>query len=394
MSSYPNPEVFSGEEGKKNGRTLSQNLISAYRPAEEPWIEALRRLGSFSKAVNRSLTASDLVEVIGRSAQVLSGADRVAVLERDLQSQTTLVWSNGLSARYLGQMIGAIRQLIEESGRDLHAGPLLTPDVNALPPHSLRRSLAESEGYRAVIVCPLIFDDLLMAIIDCYFDQSHRWNETEHKALQIFSRQAAVAMQNVRLGLELEESYAETVLALSRAMDARDNYTANHSQQLADWAVETARRLNCSQEELRTIRWAALLHDIGKIGVPDSILLKPGPLNEEEWVVMKKHPQVGAEIIEPMRELKPITSLIRAHQEKYDGTGYPYGLQGEEIPLGARILTVVDSFGAMVNNRVYRQALSLAEAAAELQRCAGKHFDRQVVDIFYQLIQPQLHGRD
>ncbi len=198
--------------------------------------------------------------------------------------------------------------------------------------------------------------------------------------------QAASALYRVRLHAELEAAYLETVLALAKAMDARDTYTGDHSQQLAAWAEATARELGCNEAEVEAIRWGALLHDIGKIGVPDAILHKPGPLDEVEWAVMHRHPEIGAEIVAPMTKLANVLPVVRAHQEKWDGTGYPDGLRGEAIPLGARVLAVVDAYGAITDDRAYRKGRSHAEAVAELRHCMGTHFDPQVVEAFLRVI--------
>jgi putative nucleotidyltransferase with HDIG domain len=198
--------------------------------------------------------------------------------------------------------------------------------------------------------------------------------------------QAASALYRTRLHAELEAAYLETVLALAKAMDARDTYTGDHSQRLVAWGEATARELGCSEAEVEAIRWGALLHDIGKIGVPDAILLKPEPLDEVEWAVMHRHPEIGAEIVAPMTKLADVVPIIRAHHEKWDGTGYPDRLRGEAIPLGARVLAVVDAYGAITDDRLYRQGRSHAEAVAELRHCMGTHFDPQVVEAFLRVI--------
>ncbi|RME42828.1 MAG: GAF domain-containing protein [Chloroflexi bacterium] len=198
--------------------------------------------------------------------------------------------------------------------------------------------------------------------------------------------QAASALYRARLHEQLEESYLETVLALAKAMDARDAYTSDHSARLAVWAEATARELGCCDAEVEIIRWGTLLHDIGKIGVPDDILRKPGPLTDEELEVIRRHPEIGAEIVAPVRKLAEVAPIIHAHQEKWDGTGYPDGLKGEAIPLGARIVAVVDAYGAMTDDRVYRKAMSHEEAVAELRACAGTQFDPQVVEAFLRVI--------
>ncbi|MBI5302620.1 MAG: PAS domain S-box protein [Chloroflexi bacterium] len=184
----------------------------------------------------------------------------------------------------------------------------------------------------------------------------------------------------------LENAYLDTVLALSRMMDARDAYTGTHSQNLAAWARAVAERLGCSQGEIRTIHWAALLHDIGKTGVPDEILRKPESLTAEEWRIMKRHPEIGAAIVAPIKQLNGVAEIIRTHHEKFDGSGYPDGLIGETIPLGGRILSVVDCYSAMTDERIYRSARTHAEAVAELRVCSGVAFDPQIVQIFLQML--------
>jgi len=347
--------------------------------------QLITHLGPSIEGLVHPFNIAEISEAIGQEALLLASADRIAVFAYKPDFRLSRLWSRGLSFAYLGHITMDRHGMLEHQpvkGLELK----LTSRVLDLPEGSPARLLAEAEGYQAVAICPLIIGSRVIACVACYYNQPHYWSKEEKDALLLFSRQAANALENTRLYEELEETYLQTVLTLARAIDARDTYTADHSRRLADWAEATARRLRCSAEEVQLIRWAALLHDIGKIGIPDSILRKAGPLTEEEWQVMRQHPILGADIIAPVAKLQPVTSIIRHHQEKYDGTGYPDGLQGEEIPLAARILTVVDAYGAMTDERIYRRARTKDEAAAELQRCAGTHFDQQVVDVFFELI--------
>ena len=179
--------------------------------------------------------------------------------------------------------------------------------------------------------------------------------------------------------------WIKLLLYLSRDIDSRVSGSGKHSTQVAQLVKTTARKMDCDEEEIRSIYWAGLLHDIGKIGVPDKVLSKAGPLTDDEWDVMKLHPAVGSNIVQSLQSISHIAPVIYAHQEKYNGSGYPEGLQGEQIPLGARILTVVDAYDAMTSDRHYRRARSHAEAAEELLQLGGKQFDPQVVEVFLEL---------
>ncbi len=178
-------------------------------------------------------------------------------------------------------------------------------------------------------------------------------------------------------------SETEAVQALTAAASAHDGGTYDHSHRLVQLAEETARVLGRSEDEVHLIRLAALLHDIGKIGIPDAILHKPGPLTSDEWAIMRSHPEIGRTILEQTGGiLRLLSNIVVAHHERWDGTGYPAQLRGDSIPLGARILSVVDSYDAMISQRAYREPRSVEEAKAELQRCAGSQFDPQVVNAF------------
>jgi putative nucleotidyltransferase with HDIG domain len=200
--------------------------------------------------------------------------------------------------------------------------------------------------------------------------------------------QAANALQRANMHEQMETTFLETVLALANAMDARDTDTQNHSRVLRELAGVLAEEIGCSEEEIWAVRWAALLHDIGKIGVPDEILKKEGALDPHEWAQMKQHPEIGARIVAPVKKLENVAPLIQAHHEYYNGTGYPQGLKGEQIPLGARILTIVDAFSAMTDpKRLYYTARTREDAVRELRSRKGIQFDPALVEVFVDLME-------
>jgi HD domain len=178
----------------------------------------------------------------------------------------------------------------------------------------------------------------------------------------------------------------EVNMALANAIEAKDSYTRGHSERLAKLAGACAERMGLSRDEVAAVRLGAILHDVGKIGIPDRILRQSMALTEDEMAWMRRHPQIGADIIGPVEGLHHVAPLIRHHHEKWDGTGYPKGLKGEEIPLGSRIISVADAFEAMVADRIYRPSLGLSKALEEIKGGRGSHFDPRVVDTFLDLI--------
>ncbi len=198
------------------------------------------------------------------------------------------------------------------------------------------------------------------------------------RSLQRSVREKTSELQ--RALVEVEAAYNSTLYALVAALDAREHETGDHSQRVVRYTLALADRLRVPQVQRPDIARGALLHDIGKIGVPDSILLKAGPLSPGEWEEMRRHPQIGWNILRSIGFLRVPADIVLSHQERWDGSGYPRGLKGEAIPLGARIFAVADCLDAMTSNRPYRQGLSFPAALSEIGRHAGSQFDRHVVE--------------
>ena len=208
---------------------------------------------------------------------------------------------------------------------------------------------------------------------------------------------AGTAMEHARLFQQLENTYLSTVKALMSIVEAKDAYTKGHTERVADYAVALGKKMKLGRNELRDLAFAAVLHDIGKLVVYENVLKKPGTLNDEEWRILKSHPVIGASIIENMEFLCGAVPLVRHHHERFDGEGYPDGLKGEGIPLGARIITVADSYDAMTTDRPYREALSREVALNTMISKAGTQFDAGAVEHFIDLVekdgfQPRQNG--
>ncbi len=206
--------------------------------------------------------------------------------------------------------------------------------------------------------------------------ENHKYQQELEKLVEDRTAQLRGALE------QLERSYDDTLEALGGALDLRDAETEGHCKRVTAFSLAICKSLHVESRHLPEIARGAFLHDIGKMAIPDSILRKPGPLSAEEQRVMRTHCDVGHDMLSRVPFLRGVAGIVLAHQERYDGTGYPRGLKGEEIPLGARIFAVADTLDAMTSDRPYRSALSLDEAKAEIRRCTGTQFDPEVVAAF------------
>ncbi len=207
-----------------------------------------------------------------------------------------------------------------------------------------------------------------------------------HIGVLLFFGPLLLGRYSFKLYMDLRRSYLETVQALSRAIEAKDPITSGHSGRVSEYAVAIAREMRLSEKKIDRIRYAALLHDIGKIGISDDILQKPGRLSEEEFRHIKEHPVIGAEILKDIDYLRDVAEIIRYHHERFDGKGYPEGFRGEEIPMESCILALVDAFDAMTNDRPYRKALTVEDARNIIREQSGRQFHPQVANAFLKIL--------
>ncbi|MBI3596767.1 MAG: response regulator [Nitrospirae bacterium] len=275
--------------------------------------------------------------------------------------------------------------------------PLILADEDSLT--NEMKSFLHQSGLASVVTLPFVSKDRITGIlILCKKHGNASFNQSDLELTSILCGQATIAIENAKLfevietkNRELEDFYFETVNALAQAIEVKDVYTGGHGDRLVDLAISIAERLNVSDEEKIWLKYAAALHDIGKIGVKETILTKPGKLTPEEYEEMKTHPAKGAEILREVKFLAPVVPIVYHHQERYDGKGYPSGLSGHQIPIGSRIVAVLDAFDAMTTNRPYRRGLPMDVAINELRRHSGVQFDPQVVEAFLQVISESPH---
>lgn len=256
----------------------------------------------------------------------------------------------------------------------------------------LESPLLKDEQFVAYYAMPLITKGQVTGVLEIFhrrrLDPDAEWLHF----LETLAGQAAIAIDDAamfhdlqRANIDLTLAYETTLEGWSRALDLRDKATEGHSQRVAEMTLRLARAMGITDEHLVHIRRGALLHDIGKIAIPDAILFKPGPLTDEEWEIMRRHPVYAYELLAPIAHLQPALDIPYCHHERWDGTGYPRGLRGEQIPEAARIFAVVDDWDALNSDRPYRAAWSEERVSDYLHRQAGKHFDPKAVEVFLAL---------
>lgn len=238
-----------------------------------------------------------------------------------------------------------------------------------------------------VLCVPLKLRDQVVGVLTILRERGGiSFAEEDESLLANIGSQMAVAIENYRLNLDVDRTYVETIMALALAVEAKDPYSAGHSKRVAFYAEKLAQAIDLDPETVKALHGAGILHDIGKIGIKDEILLKNNPLTPDEEKIMDQHPLIGEAILKPVRSLQSLVPLVRYHHERYDGSGYPEGLKGEAIPLGARILTVADTYDAMITDRPYRKRMSFDQAKAELKKCAGTQCDPTLVEAFLRVL--------
>jgi HD-GYP domain-containing protein (c-di-GMP phosphodiesterase class II) len=273
--------------------------------------------------------------------------------------------------------------LVEQSAREGINGRVARSGVTAFV-----RDTREDEDYvvrdpqtdpRSELSVAITVDDSVWGVLNIEAAEPGAFSEADAVVVEAIAATLGAALHRAGLVAELERAFTTTLAALSSTVEAKDDYTATHGEDVAEMSEQVALRMGLNATRAREVRYAAMLHDVGKIAVPSEILLKPGPLNDEEWVVMRSHAAVGGELVERIDAFAHLAPAVRASHERWDGGGYPDGLAGEQIPLAARIIAACDTYDAIVTDRPYRPAGTPAEAAAELRRVAGAQLDEQVV---------------
>lgn len=376
------------------GLDISKQLESQKR-IEELNLELNHRLGHITalreidNAIVGSLDRTALLDTVLRQIGERLEVDAASVLlfspglarlrmaaslglKPSARRNTDLRLGEGLAGR-----AGLERRTVTVTGRDAVAGGLVAG-----------RGLKE-EGFECYIATPLVAKGQLLGVLEVFHREHVERSADWHDVLSALAAQSALALENANLVESLQRSntemlaaYERTIEGWSRALDLRDEETEGHSRRVTEQTVRLAERFGIAEEQIVHIRRGALLHDIGKMGVPDHVLLKPGPLTDEEWMLMKQHPDFAYELLLPIEFLRSALDIPYSHHERWDGSGYPRGLKGDEIPLSARIFAVVDVYDALTSDRPYRPAWEQGRALDYLRENAGILFDPRVVAEF------------
>jgi putative nucleotidyltransferase with HDIG domain len=259
--------------------------------------------------------------------------------------------------------------------------PVIVNDVKADARYYAQIDNLAFPNTQSILCAPLIRQGRVIGVIQIVNKVDGTWfDDGDLELLQMFGVQSAVALGNAQLYSDLRHSFADTVRAINNAIEARDGITSSHTNRVTNIALAIADELHWHPEKIHNLEIGSLLHDIGKIGMPDRLLFKEGIFTEDEYLEFKDHPLVGARMLSGVTALEPVLPYVLYHQERYDGKGYPFGLAGDAIPLEGRLLSVADTFDAMTSDRPYRTGLTEEQAIAEITRQRGTQFDPVIVD--------------
>jgi putative nucleotidyltransferase with HDIG domain len=386
-----------GQDGANIIRDVS-HVVQSLADLEQSVLDQLKnretQLGALmgiGRAINSSLGLKRVLEEVMDSLIALMRAERGFLMLRDSSGELSVRIARGIDHVNLEEEAFIVSRTIV--GKVASTGEaILTTNAQEDPRFQNQMSVAAYQ-LRSILCAPLKIKNELIGVI--YVDNRARsgiFQEHDLGLIRAFSDQAAVAIDNAQLfedlqnkNDELEKAYQATLEGWVSALDMRDKETEGHTQRVRVLTERLARSMGVNDDQMIHITRGALLHDIGKMAIPDGILLKPGPLTDKERELIKRHPQLAYDMLRRIDFLLPAIDIPYCHHEKWDGTGYPRGLKGDDIPFAARIFPIIDVWDALTSDRPYRKALPHEEVREHIKADSGKHFDPQVVDAFLQM---------
>lgn len=344
----------------------------------------LHSLMDMAALINSSLDPEEIRQMAVSVATTCVGADAASLLLLD--QETEELYFEAAS----GEKGQSLKQIRLKPGQGIagwvarKGGSLLIDDVRL--DKRFHSGIDKMTGYetRSMIAVPVSSRERMLGVLQVLNKRVGYFTQDDLDILETLANQIGTAIENALLFQEQRETFLGVTVAFAEALEKRDKYTGGHTRRVCDYSMSIARQIGLTSIQTEELHLSAILHDIGKIGVADRILQKPGKLEPDEFMEMCSHPQIGYDILEHVKSLRKMLGGVRHHHEKFDGTGYPDGKKGKQIPLIARIIAVADAFDAMTSNRSYRKSLGIETALKELEIFSGRQFDPQVVEAFMQ----------
>jgi len=349
-------------------------------------VDSLRVLHDLSKAINSTLDIEEVVAMVMRKASEIMGSERVLVLLYD-KSKATLVVRSAYGFEEGELWMECLRNVKSFEHCIVQRGTVIT--LKDLLPRGDYRVLQNTMPFvEEMVFAPLEVKGEAYGLIGV-MGVKGAYSEVDLEIFCALGSQSAVAMENANLYMKSKDTFLHTAEALAEAVNSRDPYTGGHVRRVSEYALLIAGECGLSNEEKESLRLASILHDIGKIGIEDAILGKGGLLTEAEALKMRTHPDIGARILGFVEEMRDVIPCVLYHHEWFDGSGYPEGLKGKEIPLHARIIAVADAYDALTTDRPYRKAMVSVEAVEGMAVEGGTHFDPSLVEILQRLLKEE-----
>jgi response regulator RpfG family c-di-GMP phosphodiesterase len=380
-------------EATQESRAALEHEVAERRVAQvglERSLARLQAMRSIDRAIIANRTVTPMLQVVLHEGVKLLGADAAIIMLVD-EEAGTLVPTASYGVPMLAHADDPV-PLSDPTIAESRRNGWFATRIDEGPSRSPRSDRLRAAGFTAYHAIALHDRERLLGILEVLGRGALPSDRGWRDFLETLADQAAVAIGSaglqqrlVRANIDLVAAYDATLDGWSRALDLRDHETEGHSRRVTHSTVVLARMVGVAGDELSHLTRGALLHDIGKMGVPDAILQKPGPLDAQEWLVMRQHPALARDLLEPIAFLRPAVEIPYAHHERWDGGGYPEGLVGTQIPLGARIFAVADVFDALTSDRSYRPAWTRERALAYVQAQAGRHFDPDMVQLFVRM---------
>ncbi len=350
----------------------------------EKVVDRLKILYKISTSLTTVVDSDEVIRmIVEKSASIMKAKIASLMLVDKEKNELYIKYAIGLRPELINirvSMENSISGWVAREGK-----PLIVKDIEV--DERFKRVNRATYESKSLISSPVIIKGEVVGVLNVNNKiDGGIFTEDELELLNTLAGQTAISLENAKLYADLQKNYFDTIRALVNAIEAKDKYTRGHSERVTCYSLEIGKRLNLNSKQMEALQHAAILHDIGKIGTDLGILHKNGMLTNDEFEVIKEHPIVGSQIIEPISFLSNVKRIVTEHHERYDGKGYPHGKKGEELSLEARIIAITDAYDAMTSDRPYRKAMKSEDAIAELKRCAGTQFDPKLVDIFIDIL--------